>query len=219
MARGLQSDVSMSAHVDESEPKKILSRQSTLRRDEVELLSSVLGDMPIRQERWRALVEQAGGLAALLEHGHPELSVRERRRLRALAALLAQQARLLAPRPRLLDRTAVEEWARRALGPLQREELWVIAVDAGLRVRGARLLARGGTNRLLLAPRDCLEEVLRLRAKAFILLHNHPSGETSPSAEDCAFTKAVQSAGELLGLPLIDHLVVTETACLSLLGL
>jgi len=162
------------------------------------------------------MVRESGGVDLFLDHGHPLLTRRESSRLKALVRLLAKDARARAPRPRLLDRPSVEAWAKRTLGSLLHEELWVIALDAGLRVRGVRLLARGTGNRLLLSPRDCLEAVIRLGGKAFVLLHNHPSGEARPSPEDLTFTRAILSAGAVLGLPLVDHLVVTEERTTSL---
>ncbi len=180
------------------------------------LLAALLADDGRRISRLVEFARESGGVDLFLVHGHPRLSRREACRLKALVRLLAKDARARAPRPRLLDRPSVEAWARRALGPLLHEELWVIALDAGLRVRGVRLLARGTGNRLLLSPRDCLEEVVRLRGKAFVLLHNHPSGEARASAEDIEFTRAILSAGAILGLPLVDHLIVTDDATTSI---
>jgi DNA repair protein RadC len=57
--------------------------------------------------------------------------------------------------------------------------------------------------------RDILRTVLGHGATGFLLVHNHPSGEPRPSAEDYAMTKAVARAAEVVGIPLVDHVIVT----------
>ncbi len=64
--------------------------------------------------------------------------------------------------------------------------------------------------------RDVLSPALRDGASAIVLVHNHPSGDPTPSPEDIAMTRAVRSAGELVGIPLIDHVVVARGGASSL---
>ncbi len=61
-----------------------------------------------------------------------------------------------------------------------------------------------------------LIEALRYRGAAVILLHNHPSGDASPSEEDCLFTRRVAEAGKLMGIPLLDHIIIGDTSYVSL---
>ena len=61
-----------------------------------------------------------------------------------------------------------------------------------------------------------LSPALRDGASAIVLVHNHPSGDPTPSPEDIAMTRAVRAAGELVGVPLIDHVVVARTGARSL---
>ncbi len=55
---------------------------------------------------------------------------------------------------------------------------------------------------------DILRPLLRVGAAAFILLHNHPSGDPTPSAEDTKLTLALREAAEFVGVPLVDHIVI-----------
>ena len=68
-----------------------------------------------------------------------------------------------------------------------------------------------------LAVRDPLRLALREAASAFVLVHNHPSGDPTPSAEDLRFTERVAEAAEILGTPLVDHLIVAGDRYRSLL--
>ncbi|MBE3573715.1 MAG: DNA repair protein RadC [Moorella humiferrea] len=66
----------------------------------------------------------------------------------------------------------------------------------------------GTLNSSLLHPREVFKAALLCNAAAVILVHNHPSGDPTPSAEDVAVTKKLAEAGEILGIELLDHIVV-----------
>jgi DNA repair protein RadC len=72
-------------------------------------------------------------------------------------------------------------------------------------------LFRGTLARAAVEPRAIFEAAIASRAAGFLLYHNHPSGDPSPSAEDLVFTRRVADAGEVLGIRLVDHLVVGGT--------
>ena len=78
------------------------------------------------------------------------------------------------------------------------------------------LISRGTVNASLATPREIFIEALRYRAVGLILVHNHPSGDPSPSREDVAFTKRVRLAGEMVGIALLDHIIIGDNAFLSL---
>jgi DNA repair protein RadC len=59
-------------------------------------------------------------------------------------------------------------------------------------------------------PREVFRGAIRSAAAAILLVHNHPSGDPSPSAEDHAVTRRLQAAGELLGIRVVDHVIVAE---------
>lgn len=71
-------------------------------------------------------------------------------------------------------------------------------------------LAVGGLNKAHLLPREIFHLVKDLPVASIVLAHNHPSGVADPSAEDVLFTKRVKAAGDILGVKLLDHLVVTK---------
>ena len=121
-------------------------------------------------------------------------------------------------RPVLRDSRAVFELARSMmLGELVHEELWILAVDAQQRLRASACVARGGLHGLHVAVRDPLRFALRSGASAIIAVHNHPSGDPSPSAEDVVFTDRLAAAADTVGTPLLDHVIVAGARHRSLL--
>jgi DNA repair protein RadC len=123
-----------------------------------------------------------------------------------------------APR-RLADREAVEAWARPRLATIDHEELWLLAVDGHYGLRAARRVASGGIHGLHVGTRDPLRVAIREAASAFVLVHNHPSGDPTPSAEDVAFTASLVEAAALVGTPLLDHVVIARRRAVSMLEL
>lgn len=119
-----------------------------------------------------------------------------------------------APR-RFENNEDVFRWAKSRLAFLEHEELWVLALDGRARIRGMRCVARGGLHGVGSRPADVLRAALRLGASAFILVHNHPSGDPTPSPEDVSFTDSVAGAALVVGVPLLDHVVVSSDAFAS----
>lgn len=106
------------------------------------------------------------------------------------------------------DSEAVYLWATPRLAYLAHEELWLLALDSQNRLIVARMLAKGGAHSLSIAVKDVLAKGLRENARAFILVHNHPSGDPAPSAADIRFTAEVKAAAEIVGMPMLDHVIV-----------
>ncbi len=94
------------------------------------------------------------------------------------------------------------------LGGEVTEHLFVLALDGRRRFLAEIEVARGGAHAAAVTPGDVFRPLIRAGAMACILVHNHPSGDPTPSREDVAMTQAVQQIGEVVGIPLIDHIVV-----------
>ncbi len=173
------------------------------------------------------LLEEHGGVGGLLRLGIGELAehrgVGPAKAIRLAAAIeigrRAVQAASLEASPRLPDRAAVVAWARPRLATLDHEELWVLALDGRHGLRAARRVASGGIHGLHVGVRDVLRVALREAASAMVLVHNHPSGDPTPSDEDAAFTKAVGEGAGVVGTPLIDHVVVARQRASSMLDM
>ncbi len=104
------------------------------------------------------------------------------------------------------------EAAVRALGPARArqpvESFWVLCLDARSRLLGLVEVARGTVTACLVHPREVFRPAIARGATHLVVVHNHPSGEPEPSPEDEALTERLVAAGQLLGIPIVDHLVV-----------
>ncbi len=107
--------------------------------------------------------------------------------------------------------------ARKRLGRLPHEEVWVAYVNNKNLLISWERAATGTINTSSVYPRDLAERALRLKATGLILVHNHPSGDASASGADLEITRRVQHAVATLGIRLLDHVIVTEKDCRSLL--
>ena len=95
------------------------------------------------------------------------------------------------------------------------ESFFVFALDARMRARGVEEVARGAVNSTPIFPREIFRAAIVLGAAKVIVAHNHPAGSLRPSSADRAVTRSLVAAGELLDIPVIDHVIVTENGYFS----
>jgi DNA repair protein RadC len=88
------------------------------------------------------------------------------------------------------------------------EEFHVVVLDAQHRFERDITVTRGILNSSLVHPREVFREAIAERAACLILVHNHPSGDPSPSPEDRAVTDQLVAAGRLLDIPVHDHVII-----------
>jgi len=96
------------------------------------------------------------------------------------------------------------------------EVFLVLALDARHRVIGVRQVAQGSATSVEVHPREVFGPLVREAAAAVIVAHNHPSGDPEPSEHDRQLTDRLRRAGELLGIPLLDHVVIGAAGYVSL---
>lgn len=111
---------------------------------------------------------------------------------------------------------AVASWARPRLAGLEHEEVWLLCLDAKHALRSARRIARGGLHGCALRPADVLRPALEDAASGIVLVHNHPSGDPTPSLADIEMTRTLIDACQILGLYLLDHVIVARAGAQSL---
>lgn len=102
------------------------------------------------------------------------------------------------------------------IGKLDQETFWILGLNANNQPMLKEMIFMGGLQGITIDPRVIFKRLLVGGCTSFICAHNHPSGNKEPSREDKAFTNRLKEAGELLGLPLIDHLVITDDSFVSL---
>jgi DNA repair protein RadC len=101
------------------------------------------------------------------------------------------------------------------LRDLQVEEFHLIALDSQSQVLREVLVTRGLLNSSLVHPREVFRAAIAEAAAGIIVVHNHPSGDPTPSGEDKAVTQQLVAAGRLLDLPLYDHVIIAGDRFLS----
>ena len=102
---------------------------------------------------------------------------------------------------------------------LQRHEQEVFALlllDTRHRVIAFKILFHGTLDAASVYPREVIKRVLEYNAAAVILVHNHPSGDPTPSPEDCHLTEQIAKAGKVLDIPVLDHVIMGDHRYTSL---
>ena len=170
-----------------------------------------------------ALLEHHGGLLGLARAGPGELRLEPgigAAKSASLQSALEVGRRLAGRRLRAGEPIRGPEDVHRHFHPRLRdvphERFLVILLDGRHRVMRAAMASQGTLTASLVHPREVFRPALREAAAAVILVHNHPSGDPTPSQEDRIVTQRLARAGELLGIPVLDHVVVAERGFCSL---
>ena len=106
---------------------------------------------------------------------------------------------------------------------LETERLIVAMLDNRCRLISDTVLTIGTVNASLISVREVLMSAVRCGAVSFVVLHNHPSGDPAPSSRDISVTRRLKEAGDVIGIPLTDHIIIgdnryysfVESGCLS----
>lgn len=98
----------------------------------------------------------------------------------------------------------------------EKEMCWVLMLDTKCKLLKQVHISTGTINASLVSPREIFKEALGCNAVNLILMHNHPSGDPEPSKEDIALTLRVKECGEMMGMPLIDHIIIGDNCYSSL---
>lgn len=119
--------------------------------------------------------------------------------------------------PRVVtDAKAVADVFAEHVQPLDREQFVVLLLDGKNRCLGFNVVSVGSLTAALVHPREVFKAAILSNAAALILVHNHPSGDPEPSAEDRAITDRLRQVGELVGIRVLDHVVLGDGAFTSL---
>jgi len=207
-------------------PRERLLRRGAEALTDAELLAIIIRDGTPQ--------ESALDLARRLLHTHrslralSEISLAELCKVRGIGPARAAQIkaalalagrlgaeRLERGRPFTGSRSVFEHFHSR-LRQEKQECIYCLLLDAKNRVQKEVAVSRGGLSTSLAHPRDILRAAVTDAAHAIILVHNHPSGDPSPSADDIRLTRRVKQAAELAGIRFLDHVIVGEEGYVSL---
>ena len=118
-------------------------------------------------------------------------------------------------RPAISSWDALLEYCQTTMSHRQTEEFRVFYLDRKNILISDELLGQGTVDHVPVYPREIVKRALHLNASALILVHNHPSGDPTPSQQDIAMTKHIQAAADALGISVHDHLVIGKSREIS----
>lgn len=172
----------------------------------------------------------------ILEAGVPErgllgfyhMSIPQLRQIKGVGEVKAVQLKCIAELSRRIarhsgekslnfkDAATIAEYFMEELRHLEQEQIVLLMLDTKCRLLARQYISKGSVNCSVISPREIFLLALQHHAVFIILLHNHPSGDPSPSEEDKSFTKRISLGGELVGIRLLDHIIVGDRCYTSL---
>ncbi|RMF22864.1 MAG: JAB domain-containing protein [Deltaproteobacteria bacterium] len=200
-------------------PRERLAAAGPSALSDAELLALVLGTghpaLGDACDVARTLLDRFGGLRGVFGASGRELAgapgVGRARAASLIAA--AELGRRLASAPleigaRLTCSREVFDHFAPLLADVKRECFYALLLDAKNRILAKVRISEGSLGASLVHPREAFRPAVREAAAAVLFLHNHPSGDATPSEEDRRTTMRLKEAGELLGIPVLDHVVI-----------
>jgi DNA repair protein RadC len=191
---------------------------------DLDLLEALLFAIPRRDVRplARTLLHRFGSFAGAISAPRPALRAIPGIGDTAIDALkLVREAALRLAREEILGRPLMSSWdkvlayARAELAHGDTERFFVMFLDRKNALIAAEERGRGTVDHAPVYPREVVKRALELNASALILVHNHPSGDPTPSDADISMTHQVQDAAQVLGLVLHDHLIIGKSREIS----
>ena len=165
----------------------------------------------------KALLERFGSLGEVLAADSARLLALPGMGEAAVAALkAAEEAGRRLARAEVMERPLLSSWdkvlgyCRAALGRAEVERFHLLFLDRKNRLIADETQQRGTVDHTPVYPREVVKRALELGASALILVHNHPSGDPTPSQADIEMTEEIVEAGRTLGIVVHDHIVISR---------
>ena len=170
------------------------------------------------------LLSRYGGLSGLARASFRELCQETGLNTAKVAQLkaaleLGRRLQIESPeqRPQILSPADAANLLMLEMQSLEQEHLRVILLDTKHRVLDMPTVYRGSLNSSMVRVGELFREAIRANCAAVIIVHNHPSGDPSPSREDIAITRQIVEAGKLLNIDVLDHIIIGHQRFVSLL--
>lgn len=169
------------------------------------------------------LVSPQKGIAGL-----GNLSMRELMEIKGIGKVKAVQIQCIVELSRRMSKAimaesvsfhnpaSVAQYYMEDLRHLTQEQMTLILLNTKSVRMKEIVIFKGTVNSSIVSPREIFVEAMRYGAVFVVLLHNHPSGDPTPSTEDILVTKRLREAGKIVGIPLIDHIIIGDNNYVSL---
>ncbi len=208
---------------EDERPREKLLKYGVATLSEAELLAIILrtGDAASSQsalDLGRALVTRFGSLRGIVRASvteicaAPGIGPAKAASLKAafhLATKLGQES-LKIGTDRYTDPSQLFEFFRYRYREERKEYFLALLLDGKNRIIREVKISEGSLNQSIVHPREVFMPAVRESSAAVILIHNHPTGDPTPSREDLAITKRLREAGEILGIKILDHIIIGD---------
>jgi DNA repair protein RadC len=194
-----------------SRPREKLFAKGAEALSDRELLAALLG----RGSGKRDVLALGSDLLRLIDEKGLDLTVAEITAIpgigqagaAAVAAAFEFARRRIRPRGQKITTPAGVMPLIRHYGDRKQEHFIAVSLNGAHDVMDVRVVTIGLVNKSQVHPREVFSDAIAARAAAIIVAHNHPSGDLAPSREDLKVTRRLKEAGEVLGIPLLDHII------------
>lgn len=122
---------------------------------------------------------------------------------------------LVAPGVSFQNPATIAEYYMEDLRHCQQENMKLLLLNTKTKLIGESNISKGTVNATVISPRELFIDALQMGAVSIILLHNHPSGDPTPSREDILLTKRIKEAGQIIGIELLDHIIIGNNCYIS----
>lgn len=212
-------DTNVSGHRQRLRERFLRGGESAL--NDYELLELLLfganprADMkPLAKE----LLKEFGSLSGVMQADHAALLKISGVGESAIAILKGVHATMTrALREQIMQKPVLSSWAqvieycRLTMGHLKQEQLRLLFLDSKNCLICDEVQQTGTVNHTPIFPREVVKRALDVAASAFIIVHNHPSGDSKPSADDIEMTRHIRNVSTQLGILLHDHIIIAKT--------
>ena len=202
-------------------PREKMKLKGASALSDVELLQAVIGsggkDNDCRQiaKNLNVLIKKVGADNLTIEDVKAIKGIGEAKATIVFAALEFWRRKFVRPAAPLIDspEEAVKQFDD--IKYLKQENVVMLTLDGARRLINRHEISKGTLTSSIVHPREVFSPAIEDRAASIIIAHNHPSGMLTISDQDKAVTKRIREAGDLLGIPLDDHIVVTKDGFIS----
>ncbi len=170
----------------------------------------------------RRLLKRFGSVAGVLSTDPVALAEMDGMAEASVVHLKAVQvAAVRLAREEAMERPVIESWrkvlayCRANIGHNKVEQMWLLFLDGKNVLITDELHQTGTVDHVSVYPREVIKRALEVDASAIIMVHNHPSGDPTPSRDDIEMTREINEAAEKLGISLYDHIIITRGSCAS----
>ena len=185
-------------HLSDVELLAVLLRTGTRGENALELAGRIL--------------YHAGGIGILGIH---QFNAERLKQIKGIGNVKAIQISCISDTVCFTDPKTIAQYYMEDLRHEKQEHMKLLMLNSKAKLLGETTISKGTVNASLVTPRELFIEALQKNAVSIIILHNHPSGDPSPSREDMLTTKRIQDAGALIGIELLDHIIIGNNCYIS----